>query len=177
VGATLVGGGAIGVGGAFVGAELSIIGFIDIDGLIVSSSADVGAGAGALGFGEDGVGAAVEAGAEAFAVLGAAESGNILRIIEVTPWAVSDSGGGGGGIGTGGDKAAASVVDEVTSDLVAEDEVEVLVECDVDFEVEFVLFVGAVPFCLFTLVQRRPRKVVMLDSMQSAVENACGAEM
>lgn len=177
VGATLVGGGAIGVGGAFTGGGLSIIGLIDTDGFTVSSSADVGAGAGTFGLGADGVGAGVGDGAGSLDVFAAGVSGNILRIIEVTPCAVSDSGGGGGGIGTGGERAAASVVDEATSGLA---EVEALVDFDVVFDVELLLFanaVGAVPFCLFTLVQRRPRKVVMLDSMQPAVESACGAEV
>jgi hypothetical protein len=176
VGTTLVGGGAIGVGGAFAGG-LSNTGFTDIDGFVVSSSVDVGAGAGTFGFGADGAGAGVGAGAGFFGVFDAGVSGSILRIIEVTPCAVSDSGGGGGGIGTGGDRAPASVVDEATSGLA---EVEALVDFDEVFDVELLLFadaVGAVPPCLFTLVQRRPRKVVMLDSMQPAVEPACGAEM
>jgi hypothetical protein len=177
VGATVVGGGAIGVGGALPGELSTIMGFIDTEapGPTVSSSADVGAGDGAFGFGADVTGVGAGAGAGFLGVFDAGVSGNILRTTEFTPCAVSDSGGGGGGIGTGGDWAPAEVVDEAASGLA---EVEVVLE-EV-FEVELVEFaaaaVGAVPPCLFTLVQRRPRKVVMLDSIQPAVEYACGAE-
>lgn len=178
VGATLVGGGAIGVGGALPGGLSTIMGFIDTDGPpdgpTVSSSADVGAGDGAFGFGADVVGAGAVAGPGFLGVFDAGVSGNMLRITEVTPCAVSDSGGGGGGIGTGGDWAPANAVDEVASGLAEVEEVEDEV-LDVEL-LEFAAAVGAVPPCLFTLVQRRPRKVVMLDSIQPAVEYACGAE-
>lgn len=150
MGATLIGGGAIGVGGAFA-VELSSIDLTDTDGFIVSSSADdtAGAGAGTAGFGTGAAGGVVGAGAAAAGgSLLVTVSGNILRIIVDALCAfVSASGGGGGGIGTGGFRAAGRVVDEATSGLVgfvvAEvEEEEELVDFEVDFEVE--LLVGNV---------------------------------
>lgn len=152
MGATLIGGGAIGVGGAFA-VELSSIDLTDTDGFIVSSSADdtagAGAGAGTAGFGTGADGGVVGAGAAAAGgSLLVTVSGNILRIIVDALCAfVSASGGGGGGIGTGGFRAAGRVVDEATSGLVgfvvAEvEEEEELVDFEVDFEVE--LLVGNV---------------------------------
>lgn len=126
VGATITGGGAIGVGAVFV-TELSITDFTDTDGCIVSSSAEdaAGAGPGIAGFGTSAAGASggcVGAGAEAgggslFVVV--VVSGNILRItVVMLAGFVSASGGGGGGIGTGGFRAGERVVDEGTSGLV-----------------------------------------------------------
>lgn len=147
MGATLVGGGAIGVGGAFA-VELSSIDLTDTDGFIVSSSADdtagAGAGAGTAGFGTGADGGVVGAGAAAAGgSLLVTVSGNILRIIvDALCGFVSASGGGGGGIGTGGFRAGARVVDEATSGLVVAEvdiEDEELVDFDVDFEVELLL--------------------------------------
>lgn len=184
---TLVGGGKIGVGGAIV-PELSSTDFTDTDGIIVSSSgreaAGAGAGPGTAGFGTGAAGGCVGAGAEAGAgSLFVVVSGNILRITsDMLAGFVSASGGGGGGIGTGGFRAAAGVVDGATSGLAVaevededdsedgdEDEGEELV--GLEAEVELLVFgeaVWPVPICLFTLVQRRPRKRVKLESMQSA---------
>jgi hypothetical protein len=104
---------------------------------------------------------------------------NMLRTTETGVLsAVSDSGGGGGGKGTGGAIAPARVVVEATSGLT---EVDLLVGAasdDFELEVSFARGVaGAAPAFLRTLVQRRPRKVVMFDSIQTAVESACGVKV
>lgn len=157
LGAMLVGGGAIGVGGAGAGL-LSIMGFTDIDGVLMGS---VSTGVGATG-------ALVLEGATSGSFGLDEAGGNMLRITEEGACAaVSDSGGGGGGIGTGGARELAIVV-EATSGLT---EVKVLGDDEV-LDVELLLFAeveAAVPPLLFTLVQRRPRKVVILDSIRSAV--------
>lgn len=180
MGATIIGGGAIGVGGAF-GAEepeLSNTDLTDTVGNTVPSSADdaaAGADTGIAGLGTGAAGGCVGAGAEAgggslFALVLVSVGKRLRIIVEIPCGFVSASGGGGGGIGTGGFKAGARVVagDEGTSGLVVaevedededEDEDEELVDLDVDVEFEVELLDGnavwPVLFCLFTLVQRR----------------------